>query len=211
MEDIINKILANAVSLFCKYGIKSVTMDDIAGELGISKKTLYQCFANKADLVHRTIEQIIQADCLMISRISASDKNAIEEMFHIAEHVYQQLNAVNLTTIYDLHKYYPDSWQLLEEHRLKFIHFTILNNLEKGIEQGYYRADIEPRLVALYYLAKAQALVNDHQFAQYPYTPTELFTELFKYHIYGIASEKGRIYLKANLNKLNTFHYAQKT
>ncbi len=209
MQEVINKILTNAVSLFCKYGIKSVTMDDIAVELGISKKTLYQCFANKADLVQQTIEQIIRVDCLIVKTIQSSNRNAIDEMFAIAEHVYQQLNAVNLTTIYDLHKYYPQSWKILEEHRLKFIQITIFNNLKKGIEQGYYRTDLEPHLVALYYLAKAQALVNDHNFAKYHYTPVELFTELFKYHIYGIASEKGRIYLEANMAKINAFHHAK--
>ena len=108
------RILHRAEDLFLRYGIKSVTMDDIARELGISKKTLYQFVENKTDLIQQIFRQKIEGEIKLIAEIRATAQDAIDEMMKIARHAIDELRKLTPTIVYDLQKYYHGTWKMME-------------------------------------------------------------------------------------------------
>lgn len=207
MEEIQSKILAQAFELFTKYGIRNVSMDNIAAEMGISKKTLYQHIDNKADLLHKAMEMHLQNECSIADSISHTANNAIEEMLGIADHVCRQLNMMLPSAIYELKKYYPESWELLEKHRSEYIYGCILKNIQKGIEQGLYRPDVRPELIARFYIAKSRVIVEDDLLLKTEYQPVEVLLEMLQYHIYGIATHEGVAYFQKNIEKIKNIKH----
>lgn len=202
MEDTLLKIVNCAFDLFTKYGIRSITMDDISSKLGISKKTLYQCIPNKADLVKKIIESHIESDYKIVEEIKSKPKNAIEEMVAIGKYVYKQLKLLNITTLYDLKKHYLNSWELLENHKNNFVYTVIAQNIENGIKEGLYRKDINISIAAHFYITKSQILSEDTFFEAHNLTPADIYFELLKHHLYGIASKKGLEYLEKNIENI---------
>lgn len=205
----LQKIIQTANKHFTKYGIRSVSMDDIARELGMSKKTIYEKVGNKEELVKKVMEFHIELDCAMTKALDEKGGNAIDEMLGIADFVIQELSDMNPSVIYDLKKYYRPIWEMMENHRHTHIHSSILRNLQNGIKQGLYRENIRPELIAHYYRGIAHVFIDGEFLEKHQYTVAEAYIEAFKYHIYGIASEKGIEYLKTNLPKIKNTKYVK--
>ena len=184
-----------------KYGFKSVTMDDIARELGISKKTLYQFVDNKADLIQKVVCKFIDSEQETIDAIQKDSIDAIEEMLNIAKHIIQFLRKLTPTSIFDMQKYYKESWELVHELNNHHIYNVIKANLEKGIQQGYYREDLNPDIIAKIYVGKIPIITDEEIFPGRHYNREQLFREFFSYHIHGIASPKGLLMLQAHMNR----------
>ncbi len=185
------KILTQSETMFLRYGIKSVTMDDIARDLGISKKTLYQYVDNKADLLEQVVRMHVQAEELAIKMICESSKNAIDEMLQIARYVTEVLRTMPATTMYDLQKYYRNIWQLMESLHQGYIYDVIKRNLDNGIQEGLYRAELNADIIAKLYVGKTNCVIDEDMFPLKEYNKENLFKEYFYYHIHGIASAKG--------------------
>ena len=148
-ECVPSKIFEKARQLFSRIGVRNTTMDDLAKELGISKKTLYKEIDNKADLVKFCVEYDLRCDEKAILAISENTENAIEELLLIAAHIHAELQMFHPSIIQDLMKFYPESWLMIEQHRDIFAKKNIANNLRKGIEQGLYRKDINVDMVTM--------------------------------------------------------------
>lgn len=194
-------LLVKAGDLFLKYGIRSVSMDDIARELGISKKTLYQNVENKADLVKRATEEWLKDDLHSCNRIQSEDKNAIDELIELGRHVVDLLKGLNPSLVYDLKKYYPKVWDLHEKHRWEFIEPALRGNMIKGIKQGMFRDDVHVEIIARLYVSKMDLIFGSSVFPAGKYSIPELYIEALKYHIHGIASAKGVKRLEKILSK----------
>ena len=197
----LNQILQATLEFYLRHGIKSVTMDDIAREQGISKKTLYQFVKDKTDLVYRVIKYHLGMQRDYISKTFTDDYNAIDELFGITEFVCMQLQEMHPSVMYDLQKYYPDAWKLFLKHKQEFIYGIILNNIQKGRKQGIYRKNFQAAMVAKFYIMRMEALrdisifpVNEYQFA-------DLIFEYRNHHIRGIVNEKGIKYFEKKLGK----------
>ena len=190
------RIIAQSMMLFLRYGIKSITMDDISRELGMSKKTLYQYVDNKADLIDNIICQHINNEKMALTAIRKFTNDAIEEMLMIAKHVIQLLRQTPPSMAYDLQKHYRLSWDMMEKFNQKHIYNVIKDNIDNGIEQGIYRADINSDIVAKLYVAKSSFVVDEILFPLSEYNKETLFKEYIDYHIHGIASPKGLKLLK---------------
>ena len=208
MPDTLSKILNSSFQLFMRNGIRNTTMDDIARRLGISKKTLYEHVNNKAILVHRTVEDHMEQEINKVTELFTQTDNAIEEMVAIGRYVYRQLSMLNPIAIYEIRKYYPESWKLIEQHRNEFVYNIIVRNIENGMQQGLYRDNLKPDLIAKFYIIKSELLVDDRFYAKKGYPPADVYMELLKYHIFGIASEKGIHYLRDNMKKIKSKQYA---
>jgi len=189
--EIKERIIAQSMMLFLRYGIKSITMDDIARELGISKKTLYQYVDNKADLIDNIIRQHINNEKMALTAIRKTTKDSIEEMLMIAKHVIKLLRETPPSMAYDLQKHYRPSWDMMEKFNQKHIYNVIKDNIDNGIKQGIYRADINSDIVAKLYVAKSSFVVDEELFPLSEYNKETLFKEYIDYHIHGIASPKG--------------------
>ncbi len=203
----LNKILHTSFQLFTKYGVRSVSMDDIARELGMSKKTLYQYIDNKADLIKRTLQVYFKQEECSVAKNHETSENAIEEMVAIANFVSQHLKRMNPTAMYDIRKYYPDSWQLVEEHKNKFVYHCITKNIERGIQEGLYRKNTQAKIIAKVYISHFEIFSDSSFFIEQELHPLTAYKEMFKYHIYGIASKKGIEYLQKNIDKIKLNQY----
>lgn len=183
-----SKIYEKARHLFFTIGIRNTTMDDLAGELGMSKKTLYKEIDNKADLVKYCVEYDLKKDEEAIKAISDQTENAVEELLLIAAHIHQELQTFHPSMVRDLVKFYPESWSLIENHRDGFARKNISENIRKGIRQGLYRKDINVDIVTMLQLHMSFLPI---EMENKNYKPAEVYTELLKYNFYAIATPKG--------------------
>ena len=195
------KILSQAEALFMRVGIKSITMQDLSRELGISKKTLYQYVDNKADLVLKIIFNHCQSEIEEVKKITADSKNAIDEMLGITRFGIEQISAISPTAIYDIKKYYRKSWEILEKLHQEHSYSVIVENFERGVEEGLYRDDFDVDIVAKLYVAQTFLLVEETIFPLRKYERRHLMNEFIKYHLYGIVSPKGKKLLEKYLAK----------
>ncbi|MDC0304220.1 TetR/AcrR family transcriptional regulator [Flavobacteriales bacterium] len=199
-------ILGQVTILFMQYGIKSLTMDDIARHLGMSKKTLYQSFSDKAELVIKGIQSYMDEENKALCSIQEKSENAIEEMFLISQHVSQHLQSMHPSILFDLEKYYPAAFKKFNEYKTQIILACIARNIKEGIEQGLYRENINIPIVAGLYVGRMDIIFDQQLFPAIKYSPKDVYFEAIRYHIRGIASEKGMVYLKDKFNTLDTQH-----
>ncbi|MBR9922470.1 MAG: TetR/AcrR family transcriptional regulator [Bacteroidetes bacterium] len=185
------KILEAARELFMRYGVRSVTMDDIARELGVSKKTLYQVVSNKAELIDGVVDQFLAGEELAIAFIQSKAEDAISEMLLITQHVTQVLRQLKPATVYDLQKYYREAWNRVEAHHQDHVYQVVKDNVETGIKEGLYRSDLDSDFIARLYVSKSFILVDEEVFPLREFDRDKLLREFFDYHIHGIASPKG--------------------
>ncbi|MEI6594827.1 MAG: TetR/AcrR family transcriptional regulator [Bacteroidota bacterium] len=189
--DIKIKILREAETLFMKYGFKSITMDDVARELGISKKTLYLYFEDKNDLVDQTMLQHLEDQKVSCQNIETLKLDPISYMLNISDSVSTQLRQINPGVLYDLKKYFKSSWDKFVEFKTNFVYQNVLNNLETGQSKGYYQKDIDVKLIASLYVHLIDFLVSPTGFQNEHKTFRELHFEIMKYHLRAICTEKG--------------------
>lgn len=185
------KILVRSEELFLMYGLRSVSMDDIAKKLGMSKKTLYNYFDNKKELIHNVINEYIKREKEFATEILGKSMDAVDEMLTLAKHFIELLKKMKPTIMYDLQKYYPNSWELIEKLHLTFIEDVIKNNITKGITEGLYRENIDSTVISKLYVAKTIILNDEGIFPVKEFNRELLFTEFIQYHLHGIVSQKG--------------------
>jgi AcrR family transcriptional regulator len=185
-------VLKKIEGLFLKYGIKSVTMDDIARELGKSKKTLYEYCTNKEDLVQQVVGNRLHQIQAKVRTIQAEQPNAIKSWIAITNYQVQFLQEFNSSVIFDLKKYYAQGWQQFERHRQEFVFNSIKENLERGINEGLYRPNLKPEIIAFHQIHKIEPFATPSAFKERNLEINEVMEELTKYHLFGVASETGR-------------------
>ena len=191
--EIKNNILQKVTALFFRYGIKSVTMDDIARELGMSKKTLYQFFENKNDLITQMFELEEGRDIEITKCILNEAENAVDELMGFAKHGIEEFAKImsSPTIVYDLQKYYRDIWLKFELGINQRIYEGTKMNLERGKKEGLYRKDIEADIVAKLYVRQMMSFIDEDTFPIKNYNKVQLFKQYLIYHIHGIATPKG--------------------
>ena len=197
------EILDKASQLFTRYGVKSMTMDEIARQMGISKKTLYLYVDNKKDLVKKVMLRQIENQQCDLMDVSGDDTNAIDNLMEMTKVVSIQMKDLHPSIMFDLKKYHPEAFNLLQEHKSTFVYKNIKNNLIKGIASGLYRDNLNPELVTRLYLSMVNSIMDSENFDSKEYSYATLHAEMMRYHIRGIASAKGREYLKQKFNQDN--------
>ena len=190
----LEKIIEGCDKLFRKFGIKSLSMDDIARELGISKKTLYIYFTDKNDLVYKTFTKLLTNKELQCKCIKEETLNAIEEILMISRNISQEMKGINPAVFYDLRKYHPESWQLFEKHSQTFVFTQIKDNLEKGQAEGFYRVDLNSGIIAQLYISLIHTITNPELFSNLDYDFSAVYQQLIKYHLHGISTKLGQDY-----------------
>ncbi len=185
-------ILKKAEILFFKYGVKSVTMDDIARELGMSKKTLYQFFENKVDMLSQMTDHQMVHDRLALVSLKGHSKNALEELLGFARHALKEISKfTSPTIIFDLQKYYPEIWKKFEDFQDDIIYKFVKENIDRGISESLYRDDLDADIIAKLYVTKTMCVIDEEMFPSRQYDKVKLFKQYFYYHIRGIATTKG--------------------
>jgi len=192
-------IIEKVGELFKKYGIKSVSMDDIAQQLSISKKTLYQYFKDKADLVTKVINSHNCDNDKKFSELINCNLNAIDALIEVSKLLIESLKGMNPPIIYDLRKYYPELTRDLIESRKIHVYNNIKNNLLKGISEGYYREDINADIITSLYVKRMNDIFLEDDLNLNNFPQHEIFSQLFIYHIRGIVSSKGLQYFEKRI------------
>jgi AcrR family transcriptional regulator len=191
--------LERVESLFLRFGIKSQTMDDVARELGISKKTLYQMVTNKDDLVQKVLEHHItreQSDCLAAA---AAATNAIEEILIVTEANTQELVQMKTNVLYDLQKYHPRGWLLIRGFHFEFLYQMVSANIERGRIEGLYRKDFDIDVITKLHLASIFQLFDEEMFPVTTISKAELFREYMMHYLHAIVSDQGHAYLQSKI------------
>ncbi len=197
------EIITGALRVFMQKGIKSVNMDDVSKELGISKKTLYLVVKDKEELVQKGVEVFCKKEDLEMNLIQSKSLNAIEESLEIKKWVLNVLDGIHPSVAFELEKYYPKVSRRMQEHRKKVIYKSLFENLLKGQEEGFYRKDLNPDIIVKIYISRIETLFDQRIFPLSEYALSNLYIESFNYNIRGIASEKGLKYLEKKVNSKN--------
>jgi AcrR family transcriptional regulator len=197
----LNNILDKVRELYTKYGIKSITMDEVAAELGISKKTLYQHVTDKEDLVSKFIDNEIEIRQKQICECFKAGYNAIEELFEISLYMNKLMREQNPATEHDLKKYYPEQYQKIVKVRRERMYSYILLNLKKGKGEGLYRNEMDDEVIAKLYLSRSESMPVSTLYTVEELTSIKIFVELLTYHIRGIATQTGIKELEKNIRK----------
>ena len=190
------KIIAKASEMFLKLGFKSITMDDIAGEMCISKKTIYKYFCNKEILIKESVLLIHQKVHEIIDDAISKNYNAIEENFEIRRMFGELFKSSDTSPIYQLKKHYPEIFTNALKFQINECEFCFTQNIEKGIAQNLYRKDIniEAYVKFYYYL-----IFNINESTASEKEAYQLELEALEYHTRAMATPEGIIELEKNL------------
>ena len=185
--------------MFFRLGIKSITMDDVAQELGISKKTLYQFVENKDDLVAKVMDRHLDTQCREDEVIHAQSSDAIDELVRVIQQIMSDLQQMKPNVIRDLQKYHRSTWEKIQHFQRDYIFNIALKNLEWGRAEGLYRDNFNVEVTAKFYIATSMTVFDEALFPKPQYSFDQLFKEHITNYLYSIVSDKGRELLKIKL------------
>ncbi len=185
------RIITGSDELFLRYGIKSITMDDIASHLSISKKTIYQHFQDKDDLVITVTDAHMIREQSEIDAIIKESENAIDEMMRISQFIRANMVNMNPSVLFDLQKYHPKAFQKFAEHKEACIFKTVVDNMVKGKEQGYYRKEVNETILAKLRMEQIQLAFNPQVFPPTAFNLLEVQMEFFWHFVMGIVTPEG--------------------
>ncbi|MEW5676775.1 TetR/AcrR family transcriptional regulator [Flavobacterium enshiense] len=194
------KIMCKAKDMFLKLGFKSVTMDDIAGEMCISKKTIYKYFCNKEILVEETTERIHNDVNEKINIITEKNFNAIEENFEIQKMFKEMFKSYDTSPVYQLKKHYPMIFDKIHAKSFEFCSDNFKKNIEKGITEGMYRKELDIKTAVDFYYT---LIFNINENTVYEKDAHELEIKALEYHTRAIATPKGIEELEKHLQNPN--------
>tara|TARA_R110002012_G_scaffold263456_1_gene446349 strand:+ start:195398 stop:196003 length:606 start_codon:yes stop_codon:yes gene_type:complete len=197
------KVLEKATELFLTLGFKSVTMDDLAGEMGISKKTIYAHFENKTKLVEESTSYLFSRISTGIDTICALHKNPIEELLDIKKFVMQHLKDEKSSPQYQLQKYYPKIYASIRSKQYDMMQHCVVNNIKKGIEMGIYRENLNIDFVSRIYFSGVISIKDIRLFSPDMFPTNKLQDDFLEYHLRGIITPEGRKILN---NLINSNH-----
>ena len=196
------EILERVRELFFKYGVRSVSIDDICRDIGISKKKMYQYVHSKNELVEKLLELERENFKIIFDTYNFEGVNAIDILLTVSKEVGEHFRDVSPSMTFDLKKYYPDIYHKHIDDRIEFIFGKIKINIEKGINQGMYRNDLSIELVARLYIRRLIDLHNPEFFPADKFSFQTLFEVMFDNFIRGIANEQGISYYEKQKNNL---------
>ncbi len=185
------KIIETATSLFSSLGFKSVTMDDIASEMGISKKTIYTHFKNKTKLIEATTEYMFYKVCGDIDSILNKKKEPIEELYAIKTFAMYNLKNEKASPQFQLQKYYPRIYCNLKKKQFEVMNECIIDNLKRGIQKKVYRENIDVDIISRLYFIGLSGTKDREMFPLQSFPIKKLMEDYIEYHVRGIATSDG--------------------
>ncbi|MGB1269510.1 MAG: TetR/AcrR family transcriptional regulator [Flavobacteriaceae bacterium] len=193
------KILDTTGKMFLNYGFKSVTMDDIANEMGISKKTIYKYFQNKVDLVDASTDFVQKTIDSTIKEITALKLNAIEENFAIKKVFQNMFKKAKTSPMFQLKKYYPETFSKLMNHKICSFNDCVMDNLERGINEKLYRDNIDKETIMKFYFLLIFGFHESETFSKKTNDIIKTEMQILEYHTRAIATMYGISVLEQEL------------
>ena len=195
------RILSEAEQLFWKYGVRSVTMEDIARGIGISKKTIYQHFSDKEDILYQVVQAKMETDITDIECATLKTDNPIEGMLMVLELMQKDKDLINPNLLIDIKRYYPKAFTLFRKHMDHHLMTSVLENIQNGIMKGLYRNDINPTILARMRVEQIELAFNNDFFPTNQYAMHDIQAELIHHFVRGMLTEKGFTIYNQYINK----------
>lgn len=206
MDNKDREILKTVLGLYSKYGIKSVTMDDVSRELGISKKTLYNFVNDKNELVEKVIDFQCKERMHWMKSLNLDKLPALEEVVQVSKMINKMIGEYSPSFHYDLSKYYIPSYKKMMNTNRESMAQSMLQNLRKGKKEGYYREEINEEIVVQMHIRNTENLAEIGFYNSEKWTPEIIHRELFTYHMHAILNPKGLEEYTRLLNSEKTNH-----
>lgn len=196
-----DKILWIASEQFSQFGVRAITMEDIARLAGISKKTIYQEFKDKKHLVKEAFSMTLKEDQDRLSKIMEGEDGVIEHLVYTSKMVRERLAELNPMVLLEIQKFFPEVWEMFTEFKEKIIVTDIVNVIEKGKALGYFRPEINAKILANMRVDQISTAMNASNHGRRDFSLLTLHLELLDHFLHGIFTEKGR---EAYLQKRNS-------
>ncbi len=181
-----------------RYGCKSVTMDDIARHLAVSKKTIYQFFKDKDEVVSTFASTQFDCEKGCMKGIMETANDAVDELMLISRHMRETFSKINPSLLYDMQKYHLNAWQVYADYKQNFVADHIRSNLRRGMAEGLYREDIDVEILTRLRLEMIQMAFDARVFPPSSFGLLDIQMQTMELFIRGIATQKG-------LNLLNQY------
>jgi AcrR family transcriptional regulator len=191
MEDLHKPLLLRIRDLLFLYGTKSITLDDIASRMGISKKTIYSCCPDKKNLVDRIVVDYLSSHRAEAERVRAESRHAIDEVLQMARLARARMEQVSPAFLFDLNKYYPDIWARFEQYRTQEIFGQVVDVIKRGQQEGLFRTDLDTEIVAAMHLQHIRLLTEPGQQPRPERPVGDLIRHIISIFLQGIVTRKG--------------------
>jgi AcrR family transcriptional regulator len=186
-----DRIKYKADELYRRYGVKSVTMDEIATQMGISKKTIYHCFSDKNELVDAVVVGMLDGNRELCKMNRTQAKNAIHEAFIAMDSMQKMFDNMNTSLLFDIERGHPDSFKKFLEFKYNFLFEVIQNNMERGQAEGLYREELDVQVIAKTRLECMILPFNDNLFPKNEFPTVYVQQQLIEFFLYGMATHRG--------------------
>lgn len=195
-------VLEHAARMFLRNGIWVITMDDIANELGISKRTLYDIFESKELIISQIVDTHIENENSAFDKILKQSENSIDMMLKLSKFIFVMYNKLHPSVLSDLKKYYSVIWQRIEKFHNDSIRQIIEVNLKKGIEEQLYRSNIDPAIISMFYVKQLQLFSDEDNIHFEKKSKSEVIEQFVDHNMYGLMTLKGTKYFEQHKNQL---------
>lgn len=190
--------------MFHRYGIRSVSMDDIARNLSMSKKTLYQYYKDKDDLVTVALHKHMEMEKEEYDEIFTKSHDAIEELALVSKCIRKNLRDINPSLLFDMQKYHPKAWAMWVEFKNGYIKDSITQNISRGVLEGHFRAEVDPETLAILRVQQIEMGFDSNVFPTSKFDFREVQMRCLDHFIHGIVTEEGRKLFQEYLQKETT-------
>ena len=197
------RIKLKAHDLVMQYGIRSVSMDDIAGALGMSKKTIYHYYADKDQLIEEIIKDKVEESRVSCLKDKQTAKDAVHEVFLAMEMMQEMFQQMNPSVVHDMEKFHPKAHAHFVKHKYDFLYKVLTENIERGIEEGLYRPEIKPDIIVKARLENLLLSFNQLVYPKNKYSVIDVEIQLTEHFLFGLSSQKGhKLILKYQQDRL---------
>ncbi len=193
MEPKLKQIIEGAIKLFKQYGLRSISMDEIAGSLGMSKKTIYQYVDNKDDLISRALEYMIDKNACTV-HTADEESNAIDLLLNMSKRLMEETMGINPVVIFDLYKFYPSIYRQLFNKKHDLIYSDLRQNYDRGLREGLYREIDDIDLIIKLYI-KYVTEIPDTSNLEAPIS--RVFQTILDIHLRSMVNQKGLEYYES--------------
>jgi len=196
----LSELLSGCEQAFRRFGVRAVSMDDLASQLGVSKKTLYRYFKDKADLVLQVFNQACNRQSERTEALAKGGLNAIDAVIAVMEYFQGELREMHPSMLFDLQKYYPEAMNRLHHHKMEAMQGYLIRNIQRGQSEGLFRSDFDAKLISRLHMAMVHTMTDPSTIDEFGRPLSDLQQELHTYHLRGIATDKGLEYLRQRNN-----------
>lgn len=185
------KIVEKAGELYMQFGIRTVTMDDIAAQLSISKKTIYQYFKDKSELVNTVASIHLEVESQRFLGLAEESENSVHELILLSSCLRESMKEMKMNLMHELQKFYPKAWKMYEEFKLNVLKVSIMQVILKGQQEGYFRKEIDPELIAIMRIEQVQTFIIGNLFPKGKRSLEDIQMQLFDHFIHGLFTIEG--------------------